>query len=179
MSDRFILTGAPGAGKTVLIRQLECDGYSVIEEAATDVIALEQAHGIAESWRDPSFTARITVLQQQRIAAAAPSTGPQFHDRSVFCTYALALHLGHPIPPVLQAAVDRAVAGYLFNRRVFFIRLLGFITPTEARRISLEESQRFELVHEEVYRTFGFDLIPIEPGKIAERTATITAVATA
>jgi predicted ATPase len=33
---RFIITGAPGAGKTAIIRQLELDGFSVVEEAATD-----------------------------------------------------------------------------------------------------------------------------------------------
>src|SRR5665213_3132380 len=33
---RYILTGAPGAGKTAILRQLERDGYGVIEEAATD-----------------------------------------------------------------------------------------------------------------------------------------------
>jgi predicted ATPase len=46
---RFILTGAPGAGKTAVIRQLEIDGFSVVEEAATDIIALVLA---AENGRD-------------------------------------------------------------------------------------------------------------------------------
>jgi len=43
---RFILTGAPGAGKTAVIRQLELDGFSVVEEAATDIIALEQSRSV-------------------------------------------------------------------------------------------------------------------------------------
>jgi len=37
---RYALTGAPGIGKTAIIRQLEIDEFSVVEEAATDVIAL-------------------------------------------------------------------------------------------------------------------------------------------
>jgi predicted ATPase len=37
---RFIITGAQVAGKTALIRQLEIDGFSVVEEAATVVIAI-------------------------------------------------------------------------------------------------------------------------------------------
>ena len=45
---RFILTGAPGAGKTAIIRQLEIDRLSVVEEAATDVITLEQARCVAD-----------------------------------------------------------------------------------------------------------------------------------
>jgi len=39
----YILTGAPGAGKTAVLRLLEISGYAVVEEAATDVIALGNA----------------------------------------------------------------------------------------------------------------------------------------
>ncbi len=42
---RFIITGAPGAGKAAILRQLELDGFSVAEEAATDIIAAAQARG--------------------------------------------------------------------------------------------------------------------------------------
>jgi len=45
---RFIITGAPGAGKTAIIRQLKLEGFSVVEEAATDVIASAHARGEAE-----------------------------------------------------------------------------------------------------------------------------------
>ena len=38
---RYILTGTPGSGKTSLLHELKSQGYSVVEEAATDVIALE------------------------------------------------------------------------------------------------------------------------------------------
>lgn len=63
---RFILTGAPGARKTAIIRQLELDGFSVVEEAATDIIALEQSRGVAESWKHPSFIDAIVDLQKRR-----------------------------------------------------------------------------------------------------------------
>jgi predicted ATPase len=63
---RFIVTGAPGAGKTAIIRQLELDGYSVVEEAATDIIAVAHAQGIDEPWRHPSFIDAIANLQQRR-----------------------------------------------------------------------------------------------------------------
>ena len=41
---RFVLTGAPGSGKTAILRQLEIYGLAVVEEAATDVIATLQRH---------------------------------------------------------------------------------------------------------------------------------------
>lgn len=68
---RFILTGAPGAGKTAIIRQLEREGFSVVEEAATDVIALEQAQGTAEPWTNPSFLDSIADLQKLRQVRAS------------------------------------------------------------------------------------------------------------
>ena len=51
---RFIITGAPGAGKTAIIRQLELDGFSVVEEAATDVIPRNRIEEIA-SVSEPAF----------------------------------------------------------------------------------------------------------------------------
>ena len=39
--SRYILTGAPGAGKIAVLRLLEFNGHVVAEEAATDIIALE------------------------------------------------------------------------------------------------------------------------------------------
>jgi predicted ATPase len=63
---RHILTGAPGSGKTALLRHLEVAGHAVVEEAATDVIALQQALGDQEPWQDPAFLDRIVSLQHRR-----------------------------------------------------------------------------------------------------------------
>lgn len=169
---RLILTGAPGAGKTVLIRELERLGYPIVEEAATDVIALEQARGVPRPWEQPHFIEKITELQllRQQVPAAGSL---QFHDRSLFCTAALAEYLGLPIPPLLERAI--LASRELFEPRVFFIRLLGFIQKTEARQIGLEESMQFETVHERVYRHYGFDLEFIQPADIDIRIDAILA----
>ena len=45
---RYIVTGTPGAGKTAILRCLELEGYGVVEKAATDIIALQQAQGVEE-----------------------------------------------------------------------------------------------------------------------------------
>ena len=110
----------------------------MIEEAATDLIALAQARGIAEPWMLPSFITEVADLQTQRLVRASHQPDEiQFHDRSIFCTAALAVHLGHPIPDALSLEMDRlrTQAG-LYQKRVFFIKNLEFVTPTEARRIS-------------------------------------------
>ena len=133
---RFIITGAPGSGKTAIIRQLEVAGFSVVEVAATDVIAVAQAKGVAEPWTDASFIDLITDLQRQRRIRASYQPGEiQFHDRSVVCTGALAVYLGYSVSRTLASKLERKTEA-IFQDRVFFIRNLGFIKATEARRIS-------------------------------------------
>lgn len=167
---RFIITGAPGAGKTAVLRHLELDGFGVVEEAATDMIAAAHACGTDEPWRDPRFLDAIAKLQRDRQIRASHLPGQvQFHDRSVVCTAALADYLRYPRSPFLVAELARIAAEKVFEYRVFFVRNLGFVTPTAVRRITYEETLRFELIHQTVYREFGFDLVPVEPGSVIER----------
>ena len=173
---RFIITGAPGAGKTSIVRQLELDGFSVVGEAATDVIAAAQAEGTAQPWTRPSFIDAVARLQMDRQIRASHQLDPiQFHDRSVVCTVALADYLGYPVSPFLASELERIKKEEIYENRVFFIRNLGFITPTDVRRITFEETVRFEKIHEETYRAFGFELASIEPGSIPERVSRIKA----
>ncbi|MBU2665213.1 AAA family ATPase [Actinoplanes bogorensis] len=166
---RHILTGTPGSGKTAILRRLELFGHAVVEEAATDVIALSQATGTEEPWRDASFLDRIVSLQRRRSSATGP--GLTFFDRSPVCTLALCRHLGLSAPATLVAEVDRARDFY--SPAVFFVRNLGFVRPTAARRINFEESLAFERIHEEVYREAGFTLIEVPAGPLETRAALI------
>src|SRR6516165_137876 len=171
---RFILTGTPGSGKTAIIRQLELDGFSVVEEAATDIHALEHARGVAEPWKHPSFIDSIIDLQKRRqLRASHEPDAVQFHDRSAVCTAALAVFLGYPFSDALSGELKRIETEAIFQKRVFFLQNLGFITPTEARRINFEASLRFERVHEEIYSSFGFELVRIASGSVLDRAAAI------
>ena len=171
---RYILTGAPGSGKTAIVHQLELDGYSIVEEAATDIIAAAQARGITEPWKHPSFLDEIASLQRSRqLRASHQPDQVQFHDRSAVCTAALANYLGFAISTALAAELQRISEEAIFEKQVFFIRNLGFITNTEARRITFEETLRFEKLHEETYRTHGYVLLYIDPGPLPDRVRQI------
>jgi predicted ATPase len=171
---RYIITGTPGSGKTSIIRWLEIDGYHVVEEAATDIIALRQAQGVSEPHTDPSFIDDIINLQKQRqMQASGPASAVQFYDRSPVCTYALSTWLGYPISRILSDEMERIKEGRIYQRQVFFIENLGFCEPTQARRISFEDSLRFEKLHEETYRSFGYEIIRIAPHKLSDRVEQI------
>lgn len=169
---RYVLTGAPGSGKTALLRQLEIDGHTVVEEAATDVIALAHALGCDEPWREPDFVDRIVALQRQRLDGLRVGRhATVFLDRSPVCALALSRHLGRGATPLLLREVDRMRTE--LEPMVFFVRNQGFVRPTAARRISFADSLAFERLHEQAYRELGFRLIEISAGPLADRVALV------
>jgi predicted ATPase len=171
----YILTGAPGAGKTAILRLLEIGGHEVVEEAATDVIALGQALGRAEPWHDADFTGKVLALQRRRWhgRAGAAHGRAVFFDRSPVCTLALGRYLGSPACDALARDVGAAMAEASYDAVVFFVRNQGFIQPTAARRIGFEESLVFEQILEQTYRDLGFRLADVPAGPLADRAALI------
>jgi predicted ATPase len=167
---RYILTGTPGSGKTSLLHELKSQGYSVVEEAATDVIALEHRRGNSEPWRQVDFIDKIIRLQKQRQIETVTSPDElQVYDRSPICTFALSRYLGYPPSACLLEEMERIERENIYQRQVFFIEHLGFCQPTEARKITFEEALIFEKIHEETYTSLGYDLLKIPPGSLSER----------
>src|SRR2546421_11684834 len=132
---RYILTGTPGSGKTSMLHELKSQGYGVVEEAATDVIAREQMRGNLEPWLRPDFIDAIVRLQKHRQLEAA--RGPddlQLYDRSPVCTLALSRYLGYPPSACLLEELERIERERIYQRQGFFIENLGFCQPTAARK---------------------------------------------
>ncbi|MGA4541437.1 ATP-binding protein [Uniformispora flossi] len=165
---RYVLTGTPGAGKTAILRGLAARGHTVVEEAATEVITRAQAAGEAEPWTRASFIDEVITLQRRQ-QLATTDAAIQIYDRSPICTHALATYLGHPVSPALAAELDRITSQAIYQPQVLFIRNLGFCEPTPARRITFEESLTFERLHEQTYRTFGYDLVDIPAADLSRR----------
>jgi predicted ATPase len=163
---RYILTGTPGAGKTSVLHELKSRGYSVIEEAATDL----HQRSDAEPWRQADFIDRIIRLQQARqIEAATRPDELQLYDRSPICTLALSQHLGYPPSEYVLEELQRIERENIYQKQVFFFENLGFIQPTQVRKITFEDSLRFEKIHAEVYTSLGYDLIKVPPVALSQR----------
>jgi predicted ATPase len=146
----------------------------VVEEAATDVITAQQAQDVEEPWQRPDFLEAITRLQRQRQTEPVSATvAAQIYDRSPLCTLALARYLHRPVPPLLTEEVARVINEQLYERSVFLVHPLGFITATAARQISYQDSLVFHSVHEAIYREHGYELVDVPAATLAERTALV------
>lgn len=172
---RYSLTGTPGTGKTAILRCLELDGYSVVEEAATDIMA----RGKRRASRNPGRMDRLSMRSSTCSASAscAPlasaTTNSSSSNRSPICTYALASYLSYPISAALSTEIERIQQDEIYQKRVFFVQSLDFISKTDARRITPEDAMRFERVHEETYRRFDYQIVPISAAPLLERIALI------
>jgi predicted ATPase len=172
---RYVLTGTPGAGKTAVLRLLESEGRVVVEEAATDIIALKQSLCDETPWNEPAFIEMIVTLQRRRqTATRAAETESVFFDRSPICTLALSRYAGLTTPRLLAEEVDRVLQESVYEPTVFFIRNQGFVQPTAARRISFEDSLRFEGIHEQTYLELGFRLVDVPPGPLRDRVRLVS-----
>jgi predicted ATPase len=159
----YILTGAPGCGKTSLIRALEMQGHLVVEEAATDVISHGQSLGITKPWLETGFIDQILYLQNQRRLNSLHNYNVIF-DRSPICTYALCQFLNlEPSEELLKVILE------MKNYTAVFIQNLGFVDQTNARTISFEEALSFEKLHREAYKKFGYILLEVPPLPLTER----------
>lgn len=231
---RYILTGAPGSGKTSVMKYLNnimlnsqksrTEGHDTkwlggrgnqgrrqggkgqeargletraqgsdpwyplptafVPEAATDVIAQEQARGNAKPWESPQFFDQITELQKERQEACDQMLFNEsgegevkiaLYDRSPFCTYALGVYLARLLhrdfkpPKGLLGEIKRCQENDIYQKRVFFFENLGFIARTDARQISFEEALVFEQIHKDVYEHFGFERVMVPIGPIPGR----------
>ncbi|MEW2427527.1 AAA family ATPase [Micromonospora sp. NPDC047644] len=170
---RYVLTGAPGAGKTTTIEALRRRGHLTVREAATDLITERQARGYAQPWHDDDFVDTVAALQHHRQTGTDAGRPVQFYDRSPLCTLALARHLGRPIGPTLTAEVDRIMRERTYQRLVFLISPLGFIRHTAARRMSYADALAFARLHQQVYEEHGHHLVDIPAGPVRTRVALI------
>jgi len=174
MPRRYILTGAPGSGKTSIALGLRRRGYAVVDEAVTDLIAAAQAAGVDEPWLGSTFVDDVVALQRRRQLATVPDgVAVQVFDRSPLCTLALARYLDLSVTPLLAAEVSRVVRDRVYEATVFLIRPLGFIEPTAAHRISYPDALQFGAVHEAVYREHGFALVDVVPGPVDQRVTAV------
>ena len=165
---KYIVTGAPGTGKTTLINALEKE-YPCLHEVSREVIAGEQAKGgRGMPWRDVDrftelvYKASIKKLHQNPQAL--------FTDRSMLDLIAYLNVQGRPIPSSLEHFPYQDT----FHKKVFFAPTWKSIYRKDEQRpqdfdhcVALEESLA------NTYQEKGFEIIRLPEDTVAKRVSVI------
>lgn len=163
MTQKYVLTGGPGSGKSSIILALEMQEEYVIREAAEDYIRLRQAQGQPQPWTEADFQDRILDIQMQREARIPLDAERVFIDRGLADGLAYAKE-GTATYKRIKAETEKAR-----YEKIFIIEPLEYTERTEVRRENHDEALRLGEKLNEVCKKLGYEPIRISSGTLEAR----------
>ncbi len=171
MIEKIALTGAPGSGKSSIIRTLEYEWKEkVINEAAEDIIKYFKAKGIQEPWRLTDFQDTILELQLQREAEREHEPGRVFIDRGFLDGLAYYQIQGKTPSEAMKKAIEDTRGRY---QKVYLIELGDNCEKTNIRKENLDEALKLQELQYQNYSNAGYDVERIPYTEIGQRTEKI------
>lgn len=163
----FILTGAPGGGKSSILKELQKRGIPTVEEPARQVIAEQRGFGGNGVWdKDAALFCALVlsraVFQYDRFKNHG---GPVVFDRGVPDNIAYARLAGADEGPARRAAETRRC-----NPTVFLVPAWKEIYQTdEERQMSFQAARDFGKMMQETYAEMGYTCISVPKDGITAR----------
>jgi predicted ATPase len=164
----IVITGAPGTGKTAILRSLEST-LAHVPEPAREVLAEQRAiggTGVPQS-NPTRFVELLLERSIEKHGAALWRGQSVLFDRGIPDCVAYARQLGVDPEPSRRAA-----AFYRYAPTVLVTRPWAEIYATDdERKMSFEATLPFQRMMEEAYEEAGYGLVEIPRGPIEERGA--------
>ena len=161
----YVITGAPCAGKTSVIRRLGQRGYTVVHEVARAYIDAQLAKGrtLAQIKADEWAFERHILLTKVKLEADLPRNDIIFFDRAVPDSIAYYKLCGlDPTEPWQRSQAVRYQKIFLFERLTFLSDPVRSEDEKTADRLS-------DLIAES-YNALGYELIYVPLRSVEERT---------
>ena len=166
---RYILTGAPGTGKTTVL-DLLATRYTAVAEPARDVIA-EHTAATGETTLDHRPELFVEKLIERSVTDYEATSGRNvvLFDRGIPDCAAYAIIYGLDEAPALEMATK-----YRYESPVFMTRPWRTIYKTdELRRATFEQVEAFATILNRVYLELDYEIIDLPEVSPGARAAFI------
>ena len=171
-SALFILTGAPGSGKTAVLNRLR-EQFTCVNESAREILAEQRSTGGRGTWdQDPSLFVHLLLQRSIDEYEKARRLGrPVIFDRGIPDCVVYADRAEADPRPSLQAADT-----YRYHPHVLLIEPCVEIYETDEERVmTFEDTVLFGESLKQVYERAGYVLDILQRGSISDRAASIRA----
>ena len=171
MNNKYIITGAPGTGKTAIINALKKEGHSCAEEISRTIITEQIASGgDALPWKNlATFSQQVIALRKAQ-HTNAPQGKTHFFDRGIIDVIAYLRHDNLAVNDEILEMVKK----FPYNTIVFYTPIWEeiYVTDTE-RKEDILTAKNIEKVLLTTYQSFGYTLVEVPKLTVNERTAFI------
>jgi predicted ATPase len=172
-AKRFVLTGAPGTGKTATLDPLRAT-FTCIAEPAREVLAEQRATGGRGTWDQDAvlFVELLLDRAMQRYRSTLDAMGSQgsrifVFDRGIPDLIVYAALAGADPTPSLDAA-----RGLRYEEEVLLLEPWSEIYATDEERVmAFEDTVPFGEQLREAYEAVGYSVVPVPRGSVEERAA--------
>ncbi len=163
----FVITGAPGSGKTPIVRELMALGFKGVDEPAREVLAQQRAIGGGGVYdRDRRLFCDLmlsrAIADFDRMGGAQT---PVFFDRGIPDQIGYAELFG-----LDTSMAESAAAGHRYNDVVFALPSWPEIYVTDSERtMTFESAQAFGERVRNVYEDLGYTVVVVPRDTIGAR----------
>lgn len=162
----YVLTGAPGVGKTTTLAALQAQGIRTVPEAARSLLEKSVSAGRdADAARSDERDFQDQVLELKlQVESSCDSRQLTVFDRGIPDTLAYyRLHGWEPSQRLVEAAAESTYAG------AFVFEQLPAIPPDPLRTESLAQRDRLAQLLAAVYQESGIPIVRVPPASLEQR----------
>lgn len=158
-SKAYIITGAPGTGKSTLIDALKNTGHMCFDEIARMIIAQELTKGTDHlPWLNIRAFSKLVLAEMLAQKNEIFSNAVSFLDRGIPDIMGYFKH-ANILPDKLYYT---ELENYPYQKKVFFTPIWEEIYVTDSERMeTIEEAKQISEALYSTYASLGFELITI------------------